>query len=48
MSEKLRVAVWSTGTVGRHAIAGIDRHPALELVGVWTSSPTKHGVDAES
>lgn len=42
---KLRVVVWSTGTVGRHAIAGIDRHPALELVGVWVSNPDKHGKD---
>lgn len=42
---KLRVVVWSTGTVGRHAIAGIDRHPALELVGVWVSNPDKDGKD---
>jgi hypothetical protein len=46
MTEKLRVVVWSTGTVGRHAIAGIDRHPALELVGVWVSNPDKDGRDA--
>jgi 4-hydroxy-tetrahydrodipicolinate reductase len=44
--EPLRVVVWSTGTVGRHAIAGIDRHPDLELVGVWVSSPEKDGQDA--
>jgi 4-hydroxy-tetrahydrodipicolinate reductase len=42
----LRVVVWSTGTVGRHAIAGIDRHPGLELVGVWVSDPAKAGKDA--
>ncbi|WP_121253086.1 diacylglycerol kinase [Nocardioides ferulae] len=42
----LRVVVWSTGTVGRHAIAGIDRHPGLELVGVWVSNPDKDGRDA--
>lgn len=41
----LRVVVWSTGTVGRHAIAGIDRHPDLELVGVWVSNPDKDGRD---
>lgn len=46
MTEKLRVVVWSTGTVGRHAIVGIDRHPALELVGVWVSNPAKDGQDA--
>ena len=32
MGEPLKVVVWSTGTIGRHAIAGIDAHPALELV----------------
>ena len=45
-ADPLRVVVWSTGTVGRHAIAGIDRHPALELVGVWVSDPAKDGRDA--
>lgn len=44
--KPLRVVVWSTGTVGRHAIAGIDRHPDLELVGVWVSNPEKEGRDA--
>ena len=42
----LRVVEWSTGTVGRHAIAGIDSHPDLELVGVWVSDPAKVGRDA--
>ncbi|MGH3336770.1 MAG: diacylglycerol kinase, partial [Nocardioides sp.] len=42
----LRVVAWSTGTVGRHAIAGIDRHPDLQLVGVWVSDPAKDGKDA--
>jgi hypothetical protein len=37
---------WSTGTVGRHAIAGIDARPDLELVGVWVSNPDKVGRDA--
>lgn len=37
---------WSTGTVGRHAIAGIDAHPELELIGVWVSDPAKVGRDA--
>ena len=45
MSEKLRVVEWSTGTVGRHAIAGILARPELELVGVWVSSEEKHGKD---
>ncbi len=42
----LRIVQWSTGNVGRHAIAGIDAHPELELVGVWVSNPEKVGVDA--
>ena len=41
-----RVVEWSTGTVGRHAIAGIDARDDLELVGVWVSSPEKVGRDA--
>ena len=44
--KPLRVVVWSTGTVGRHAIAGVDAHPDLELVGVWTSTAEKAGKDA--
>jgi hypothetical protein len=44
--KPLRVVVWSTGTIGRHAIAGVEAHPDLELVGVWTSTQAKHGVDA--
>ncbi|HMD45482.1 MAG TPA: hypothetical protein VKG43_04950 [Acidimicrobiales bacterium] len=42
----LRIVEWSTGNVGRHAIAGIDAHPELELVGVFVSDPNKVGQDA--
>lgn len=41
-----RVVQWSTGNVGRHAIAGIDARPDLELVGLWVSNPDKVGRDA--
>jgi 4-hydroxy-tetrahydrodipicolinate reductase len=41
-----RVVGWSTGNVGRHAIAGIHAHPDLDLIGVWVSSPAKAGRDA--
>jgi 4-hydroxy-tetrahydrodipicolinate reductase len=41
-----QVVQWSTGHVGKHAIAGIDAHPDLELVGVWVSNPDKVGKDA--
>jgi 4-hydroxy-tetrahydrodipicolinate reductase len=40
------VVAWSTGNVGRHALAGIDARPDLELVGVWVSNPDKTGRDA--
>ncbi len=30
----LRVVQWTTGNVGRRALAAILAHPALELVGV--------------
>ena len=43
---KKRVVVWATGTVGRHAIVGVDAHPELDLVGVWVSDPGKVGQDA--
>jgi hypothetical protein len=46
VSGPLRVVAWSTGTVGRHAIAGIDARPDLELVGCWVSSAAKAGQDA--
>ncbi|OLF04879.1 diacylglycerol kinase [Actinophytocola xinjiangensis] len=41
-----RVVQWSTGNVGRHAIAGIDARPDLDLTGVWVSSVDKVGRDA--
>jgi hypothetical protein len=41
-----RVVQWSTGNVGRHAIAGITARPDLSLAGVWTSTPDKVGRDA--
>ena len=46
MSAPKRVVAWSTGTVGRHALAGIDARPDLELVGLWVSNPDKVGQDA--
>lgn len=42
----MRVVQWSTGNVGRHALAGIAARPDLELAGVWVSSKAKSGVDA--
>jgi 4-hydroxy-tetrahydrodipicolinate reductase len=42
----MRVVQWSTGNVGRHALAGIAAHSDLELTGVWVSTPDKAGRDA--
>ena len=42
----VRVVQWSTGNVGRHAIAGIAARPDLELAGVWVSNQDKAGRDA--
>ena len=44
--KPLRVVVWSTGTIGKLLVTGVDAHPDLELVGVWTSTPAKAGKDA--
>jgi 2,4-diaminopentanoate dehydrogenase len=41
-----RVVQWSTGNVGRQAIAGIDARQDLTLAGVWVSSVDKVGRDA--
>jgi 4-hydroxy-tetrahydrodipicolinate reductase len=41
-----RVIQWSTGNVGHHALRCIDRHPDLELVGLWVHSADKAGRDA--
>jgi 2,4-diaminopentanoate dehydrogenase len=46
MSRTYRVVQWSTGHVGKHAIAGIDARPDVELVGLWVSNPDKVGKDA--
>jgi len=46
VSAPLRVVLWGTGNVGRHALAGIDARPDLVLSGVWVSSPDKVGRDA--
>ncbi len=46
MTKNIRVVQWSTGNVGRHALAGIDARPDLELVGLWVSNPDKVGKDA--
>ncbi len=49
MTEKqrpLRVIQSPTGNAGSKALAGIIRHPGLELVGVHLHSEKKVGLDA--
>ena len=41
----IRVIQWATGGVGRAAVENVLGHPELELVGCWTYSQDKHGVD---
>ncbi|HKA16263.1 MAG TPA: dihydrodipicolinate reductase, partial [Myxococcota bacterium] len=42
----MRVVQWATGNVGLRALRQVIRHPTLELAGVLTYDPGKHGVDA--
>ena len=41
----IRVVQWATGTVGRHAVAAVHRHPELELVGSFVYTKDKVGRD---
>ena len=41
-----RVVQWTTGNVGRQAVAAIAARPDLELVGVYAHDPAKAGRDA--
>lgn len=41
-----RVVQWATGNVGRHALRAVLDRDELELVGVYVTSPAKHGRDA--
>jgi hypothetical protein len=44
--EPLRVVQWSTGNVGRQALAAVLDHPELELVGLFAFGAEKVGRDA--
>ena len=41
----LRVIQWATGSVGKHSVAAVQRHPDLELVGALVYSDAKAGRD---
>lgn len=44
--QRIRVIQWATGNCGQRALREVIRDPRLELVGVLTYNPEKHGVDA--
>ncbi|CAN7415156.1 hypothetical protein LJR219_002642 [Phenylobacterium sp. LjRoot219] len=46
MSQRYRVIQWATGNCGARAMREVIRDPRMELVGVLTYDPAKHGVDA--
>ncbi len=41
-----KVVQWATGNVGSRALRMVAKHPRMELVGLWVSSPDKVGRDA--
>jgi hypothetical protein len=43
--KPVRVIQWATGTVGKHAVRAVHRHPELELVGAYVYSAHKAGRD---
>ncbi|MBL7498264.1 dihydrodipicolinate reductase [Frankia sp. CNm7] len=45
-SQPVRVIQWCTGKIGQIAIRHFAANPAFELVGVYTTSADKNGVDA--
>ncbi len=45
-TTRLRIVQWTTGNVGREALATILSHPQMELVGVFAHDPAKVGRDA--
>ncbi|MCW2652708.1 MAG: hypothetical protein QOE41_4094 [Mycobacterium sp.] len=42
---RYNVVQWGTGNLGTLAVQSILRHPDLDLVGAWVSSPEKAGCD---
>ena len=46
VGQPLRIVQWTTGNVGREAVAAIVARPDLDLVGVFAHDPAKVGRDA--
>ena len=46
MSQRIRLFQVATGNLGSEMIGRIQRHPDLELVGLWVHSDNKAGRDA--
>src|SRR5690348_14649663 len=45
-AKPLRVVQWATGNIGSRALRHIIEDPALDLAGVFVTSPAKAGRDA--
>jgi hypothetical protein len=46
LARPLRVVQWATGNIGSRSLRHVIEHPALELAGVYVTSPAKAGRDA--
>src|SRR5262245_21524556 len=44
--KSLRVVQWATGNIGSRALRHVIEDPALDLAGVYVTSPAKAGKDA--
>ena len=44
--SQLRVVQWATGNIGSRSLRHVIEHPALDLAGVYVTSPAKAGRDA--
>jgi 4-hydroxy-tetrahydrodipicolinate reductase len=45
-AKPLRVVQWATGNIGSRSLRHVIEHPALDLAGVYVTSPAKAGQDA--
>ena len=44
--KRYKVVQWATGNIGTRALKAVIEHPDMDLVGLYVSSPEKHGRDA--
>jgi 4-hydroxy-tetrahydrodipicolinate reductase len=46
VNRPLKIIQWATGNIGARSLRAVIEHPAMELAGLWVSSPDKLGRDA--